>query len=320
MGSSIFLEEVNLQLHQSREHDARVPVSSDMYVYGLSTDKKWTRLTANGTVPTPRVAHSAVVIGTNIWIFGGRSGVEMGEGAKSDLYIFDTKTSTWAAAAVDESLLPPSRSYHTACACGDVMYVFGGCGAAGAGRLNDLWRLDTKSNQLKWEQMPTNPEIKGRGGSRLIPSPDGKLFVVAGFAGFELSDMYEFDTKSCTWSSLPTDGLPARSVFGAGVHTCDNKQALCQHSGHLIVFGGEIDPSTQGHAGAGDFSDDLLCWDRGQGWHKLSASGSGPCARGWFASTLLPTGDLVIHGGLDCSNKRLGDMFILHMHGKGSEA
>eukprot|EP00967_Tisochrysis_lutea_P100225 scaffold149341_cov16-Tisochrysis_lutea.AAC.1 len=33
---------------------------------------------------------------------------------------------------------------------------------------------------------------------------------------------------------------------------------------HLIVFGGEIDPSTQGHAGAGDFSDDLLCWDRGQ--------------------------------------------------------
>eukprot|EP00967_Tisochrysis_lutea_P143609 scaffold266976_cov14-Tisochrysis_lutea.AAC.1 len=56
------------------------------------------------------------------------------------------------------------------------------------------------------------------------------------------------------------------------------------------------------------------------GWHKLSASGSGPCARGWFASTLLPTGDLVIHGGLDCSNKRLGDMFILHMHGKGSEA
>ena len=43
-----------------------------------------------------------------------------------------------------------------------------------------------------WEQMPTDSDIKGRGGSRLILSADGsKLYVVAGFAGYELSDMYE---------------------------------------------------------------------------------------------------------------------------------
>jgi len=40
--------------------------------------------------------------------------------------------------------------------------------------------------------MPTNPDIKGRGGSRLIASADGKkLYVIAGFAGFELDDMHE---------------------------------------------------------------------------------------------------------------------------------
>ncbi len=31
--------------------------------------------------------------------------------------------------------------------------------------------------------------------------------------------------------------------------------------GRIVVFGGEIDPSDQGHAGAGDFSDATLVFD-----------------------------------------------------------
>jgi len=61
------------------------------------------------------------------------TGVDMGDGAKADLYSFDTHTSTWSSAEV-EGPVPPSRSYHTACACGDYMFVFGGCGESG-----DMW-------------------------------------------------------------------------------------------------------------------------------------------------------------------------------------
>jgi len=34
-------------------------------------------LESKGTIPSPRVAHSAVVIGSNIWVFGGRSGKQV---------------------------------------------------------------------------------------------------------------------------------------------------------------------------------------------------------------------------------------------------
>lgn len=33
---------------------------------------------------------------------------------------------------------------------------------------------------------------------------------------------------------------------------------------HLLAFGGEVDPSTKGHEGAGDFSADLWCWHAGE--------------------------------------------------------
>ena len=37
---------------------------------------------------------------------------------------------------------------------------------------------------------------------------------------------------------------------------------------------------------------------------------TGPCARGWYACASLE-GDLLLHGGLDCKNERLDDMFVL---------
>ena len=35
-----------------------------------------------------------------------------------------------------------------------------------------------------------------------------------------------------------------------------------------------------------------------------------PCARGWYAFTSLK-GEMIVHGGLDHKNERLGDMWAL---------
>lgn len=53
-----------------------------------------------------------------------------------------------------------------------------------------------------------------------------------------------------------------------------------------------------------------------QGWHKVQAEaeGPGPGPRGWFAAACLPSGDLVVHGGLDVNNERLGDIHVLRVH------
>lgn len=133
---------------------------------------------------------------------------------------------------------------------GEGVYVFGGCGNGDRGRLNDLHKYDPAANT--WAQLPTAGSIVGRGGSCLSVSPSGKeLLVIGGFAGRELSDMHKLDLESNQWEcpsccSQPS-GLSARSVFGTAIHTCP--ASPCGHGGHILAFGGEVDPSEIGHAG-----------------------------------------------------------------------
>ncbi len=117
------------------------------------------------------------------------------------------------------------------------------------------------------------------------------------------------------------NALPARSVFGTVVHGECGKDG-CELAGGLLVYGGEVDPSAKGHDGAGDFCSTLLHYRAGAGWKLLEAAragtgaGEGPGPRGWFAcDTLRGTRGsavgLVLHGGLDGNNERLGDMYVL---------
>lgn len=238
----------------------------------------------------------------------------MGEGSLGDLYVFDTRTSAWSLVDSGGSgATPQARSYHAMTSVGTDLYVFGGCGEGG--RLNDLHRYDTAART--WQALPVSSTIAGRGGSCLTATADGKsLLVVAGFCGHELSDLHRFDLAAGSWDCPSccnsNAGLPSRSVFGTAVHRCGGG---CSHADHIVAFGGEIDPSDKGHAGAGDFTDEAFCLHAGHGWHKLEAGGTRkPCPRGWFASAALPDGRMVVHGGLDNANERLGDMFALSLH------
>lgn len=85
-------------IKQDRAHETKASPSSQRQRIvlpcacgaGMKADMSWQRklsiratvhsamcaagLDSKGSVPSPRVAHSAVVIGHSIWIFGGRSG------------------------------------------------------------------------------------------------------------------------------------------------------------------------------------------------------------------------------------------------------
>lgn len=204
-----------------------------------------------------------------------------------------------------------------------------------------------------WQQLPSSGAVAGRGGSTLVASADGScLFVIGGFCGHELGDVHVFDLAKQQWrcaaagsagaeetgepegaGGMRADGgccgssaggeRPApRSVFGAGVHAGCSGGDGCSHAGHVLVFGGEVDPSSEGHAGAGCFSCEAWCLEpAGLSWHRVEAQGGGggaqgggegeaPCARGWFASCAV-AGALVVHGGLNIANERLGDMYQL---------
>jgi hypothetical protein len=82
--------------------------------------------------------------------------------------------------------------------------------------------------------------MQGRGGAGLVASADGQsLFVVGGFAGYELNDVHRFDLATRVWdcpvccSGAAVEAakqLPPRSVFGVSTHAC----AACSHGGHLV--------------------------------------------------------------------------------------
>lgn len=262
------------------ELQPRVPLPADLYCYDMSTDSSnWSVLATSGCCPGPRVAATMAAVGAKLYLYGGRTGVDMGEGAKSDLYVFDTVTAEWSPVTVAAgSPSPPPRSYHSMAAVPSKqqLYVFGGCGSSG--RLADLWCFDISSSS--WQQCASSDTVHARGGSVLIASANGsKLFLLGGFnpavpTGAELQDCHVFDTATNTWS-CPTccsnGSAPAaaegdkgssgsgniammlgRSVFGAVLHSSSHGGCgeSCEHAGHVVTYGGEVAPSDKGHAGA----------------------------------------------------------------------
>uniref|UniRef100_A0A0D9XBK8 Nitrile-specifier protein 5 n=1 Tax=Leersia perrieri TaxID=77586 RepID=A0A0D9XBK8_9ORYZ len=285
------------------EFTPRVPVDNTMYAFDLTT-QRWSPLAAAGDVPPPRVGVTMASVGATVYMFGGREErhKELGE-----LYAFDTATATWTLLSTgggDDG--PPRRSYHSmvADAGAGKVYVFGGCGEGG--RLNDLWAYDVGGG--RWEAMPSPGEsCKPRGGPGLAVAGGGKVWVVYGFSGEELDDVHCYDTLTGAWCAVETTGeKPSpRSVFcGAGIGK------------HVVVFGGEVDPSDMGHLGAGKFSGEAFALDTETGeWARLGEEEEGqhPGARGWCAFAAGEVDGrrgMLVYGGNSPTNDRLGDIYF----------
>ena len=242
---------------------------------------------------------------TAAWLFCMfRQGIAMGEGSLSDMYRLDTATAgkaKWTKVSMKGDV-PEARSYHAMTAVGTTLYVFGGCTTEG--RLNDLHSFDT--NTGVWQKMPKSDDILGRGGAGLV-SIGAKLYVVGGFAGKEMGDVHEFDTDGREWRQL-AQPLPPRSVFG--VVALDKR---------IVVIGGEVDPSSEGHAGAGHFSQDVYVLDTADeegGWVKATVAGEAEAqwsARGWFPAAAYGDNTIAVFGGNALDNSRLDDCFLLCM-------
>ncbi|KAJ7964689.1 Nitrile-specifier protein 5 [Quillaja saponaria] len=239
-------------------------------------------------------------VGNIIYVFGGRD-VEHNE--LNELYSFDTSTNKWTLIS-NEDAGPPHRSYHSTTADDRNVYIFGGCGVAG--RLNDLWAFNGVDN--KWVKFPLpGNNLKGRGGLGLVVAQE-KVWVVYGFAGEEVDDVHYFDLAHKKWAQVETKGEKptARSVFpifGIGKY--------------IFTYGGEVDPSDQGHLGAGKFSGEVYALDTETlVWKKLedgADSSNHPGPRGWCAFAGGQCGGkegLLVYGGNSPSNDRLGDIFF----------
>jgi N-acetylneuraminic acid mutarotase len=286
------------------EHDPRIPISNNFFVYDLK-ESKWSKIENIGDQkPCSRVGHTSCVLSNKIYIFGGRVGVGMGEGSLSDLYEFDTLTYNWKLLDDGKSKNAPiSRSYHAMTSLSDRLFVFGGCSE---GRLNDFYCFDLIKNE--WNRLPQDDRISPRGGSAICSyksNTDGQeyVYVIGGFNGKEIDDCFVYNVQNSTWSQIAS--LPkGLSVFASAIVN-DNKEF------RLIVHGGEIGPSNEGHKSAGEFSSDTLLFD-GEKWIKVESQNA-PIPRAWHAGT-YGDGNFYIYGGMLENSDRIAELFSLEFN------
>jgi Kelch motif. len=107
----------------------------------------WLRLTGSlaardsrspSECPTGRECHRAVVVGSNVWLFGGNN-----ESARFDeMWRLDLETLRWCLVEPATRERPTARSAHTMVGYGSKLVVFGGW--SGKGELSDVWTFDTR--------------------------------------------------------------------------------------------------------------------------------------------------------------------------------
>ncbi|CAG8798905.1 26487_t:CDS:2, partial [Racocetra persica] len=194
--------------------------------------KRWSRITVNGTSPIGRYGHSVAVIGSKMYIFGGRfEGYYL-----NDLLAFDVNTYMANGAGWEfitpASQSPPGRMAHISCVYNDKIYMFGGNDAHRC--FNDMWCFDPRTNT--WTELSCIgfiPSARKFHGAAIV---DDVIYVFGGMTqdGKELGDLTAFRISNQRWYMFQKMGPSPNSRYHLTMTTAKEK---------IIVFGGE---STQG--------------------------------------------------------------------------
>eukprot|EP01041_Mallomonas_annulata_P013604 gene13604-28896_t len=190
----------------------------------------WHNMTCSGEIPSPRYGHSAQIVGSRMFIFGGKgpNGI-----LYKDICFLDLVEWIWVPVST-LSLGPSARMNHASELVGRKIVVHGGWD--GNDVFNDFWIFNTDS--FAWMQ----PKMSGfapsaRFGHTLTLTPDGRLFVFGGCSITKETglpkyhdDVRQLDTDSMIWTRPMTNGATPTGRYG---HT-----SLLISGERIIVFGG----------------------------------------------------------------------------------
>jgi hypothetical protein len=111
------------------------------------------------------------------------------------------------------------------------------------------------------------------------------------------------------------ESLPRKlSVFACSTLNSDKWRVNGKRI-RVLVHGGEIDPSTKGHNGAGEFSSDTYGFD-GEKWHILKSDDveEKPMNRGWHSSCFnKEKNTFYVFGGNLEDNKRTNELWSFNL-------
>ena len=300
--------------------DAGSLASDDCWELTLGATPAWRRLASSGQ---PREGHTAVygaVAYRRVWVHGGRGST----GTRGDVMEYALDTDAWRTPVLASgSPVPPARADHAAFLGGDDWMTISG-GELADGSLDDrVWRLRFvppafESSQLTWVSDSLSPKGPGpRAGHTLVPEdivvttrrfevydPEGSTAGVPGsvvelpasarrFTYFYPSmivlpgghvlhansdNTATLDLATATWTPV-TGGAPGGSA-GQVVHYAPGRVMRCGGNSRLgvtDVVAFDADDHTTGWSN----------WTLGKMQSRL-----------FHRATLLPTGDVLVTGGV----------------------
>jgi N-acetylneuraminic acid mutarotase len=153
-------------------------------------------------MPAERDNAGACVLGSNIYIFGGRNDAM---GKTSTTYRFSTETNEWATLAP----MPNVLSGHCVCVVDGLIYVLGGS-KSNNNHTSSVHRFDHVANV--WSAVAPMSAPRMALGSFVL---DGSIYVLGGFDGkHRLFSMERYSVASDSWSDVDGGELgTARSTF-----------------------------------------------------------------------------------------------------------
>lgn len=183
-----------------------------LWLFDLAEQKwaLWQGKTPQSLCPGNRKAHSAVVLGSSMLVYGGI--VDM-KGSSQEFWTLDLNTLLWSQLSTQPGPPGPGpRHGHSAAAHLGCMYLFGGL--KGLRELKDLWKWSSASRT--WTSIRTK-----RGPSRLVGHSAvvhrDRMLVFGGgpTQGSPQNTLWSFNLSSHSWSQLPSlSGSPDR------IHHC----------------------------------------------------------------------------------------------------
>ncbi|XP_061345502.1 tRNA wybutosine-synthesizing protein 2/3/4 isoform X2 [Gastrolobium bilobum] len=165
--------------------------------------------------PSPRLGHTASLVGDFMFVIGGRTGPDK---ILSEVWILDTTKNCWKLLQCGGSVFPP-RHRHAAAVMGSNIYVFGGLD-------NDIifssfYILDTIS--LHWKEIPVSGDWPCARHSHAMVASDSQIFMFGGYNGEEaLGDLYSFDVQRGQWKKEKTVGRNPHARFSHSIFVYKN--------------------------------------------------------------------------------------------------
>lgn len=236
-----------------REGHAMVTVNNTLYVIGGCIQeikcfndvhifdpglRQWKQEPMMGDAPEPRGGHTATVLGTDIFVFGGASS----EATYNDVYKLDLIKRRWTRAVPTNAAVVPSRRTNHAAAADahGKVYIFGGYDSEG-NFLNDLWILnafwqgpwDNKDSvPILWEHPVPTGQIPLARESHSLNLVRRKLVLFGGYTaeGRCAADVHVYDVDSQAWHAMESWGDAGPAARQA--------HSAARHGTKLIIAGG----------------------------------------------------------------------------------